>query len=300
MVAQRDGLLYELRRWKSLQEFPPGHYYSPIPHEDDIARIVNGTKRAEIAVSGIDARWNEQLELFRKLSGYYKDLPFGDLEADRGVHRYYFENGFYSYADGILLYGLLRHLKPKRLVEVGSGFSSCLALDVNELFLNGAMNCTFIEPNPDRLLSNIQRSDRGSTTILAERVQDVDVSLFATMERDDILFIDSSHVGKAGSDVNFLFFEIMPKLNEGVWIHLHDVFYPFEYPKEWLTLGRSWNEAYLLHAFLMYNTEFALRLWGDAIAAKHRDVVETLMPKCLRNTGGGIWLQRQSKAKASV
>jgi hypothetical protein len=292
LVSQRDLLKKEVVRWKAGQEFFPGHFHSPIPNQADIQGINRRSGNRDVsAISGIDLDWDAQETLFRELVGFYDELPFSETESRKGAHRYYFENGFYSYADGILFYGLLRHLRPARIIEVGSGFSSCLALDVNELFLGGSVQCTFIEPNPQRLNQNLRRQDVDRVNIVAQNVQTVDLSMFVHLERNDILFIDSSHVAKAGSDVNFLLFEVLPTLKPGVWIHIHDVFFPFEYPEDWLSGGRFWNEAYMIRCLLMNSEAFRIRLWGDALCALRREFVQSLMPLCLRNTGAGIWIQ---------
>jgi hypothetical protein len=283
----------EADRWRASQEFPPGHYYSPIPSRDEVLAFSKKTNdRSCTEVAGVDLQWENQRQLFRAISQFYNNLPFGDTVEKRKSHRYYYENGFYSYTDGIVLSCLLQHLRPKRLIEVGSGFSSCLTLDTNELFLDNSLECTFIEPFPSRLKENIRENDIENVSIFETKVQDIEFDVFRKLERNDILFIDSSHVAKAGSDVNYLFFEVLPRLNSGVWIHIHDVFYPFEYPEEWILGGRSWNEAYLTRALLTFSESFRIRLWGDAMCARYPEFINSLMPKCLKNTGAGIWLEK--------
>ncbi len=119
--------------------------------------------------------------------------------------RYYFENPAYSYSDAILLHCMLRHVRPKRIIEIGSGFSSCATLDTNEIFFDNAIATTFIEPFPALLLSLITEEDRKRITIIPRRLQDVDLAEFAQLEAGDILFIDSTHVSKVNSDVNRIF-----------------------------------------------------------------------------------------------
>ncbi|TWU05961.1 class I SAM-dependent methyltransferase [Stieleria varia] len=296
LVRDRDRLLQELATWKVRQSYPPGHYYSPVPSANDVAGIGRKSGREQLSeLPGIALNWDAQEALITKLAAYYSEIPFGETKEQRGEHRYYFDNGFYCYADGILLYSLLRHLKPAKLIEIGSGFSSCLTLDVNELFLNGTLHCTFIEPYPERLHDNMRPTDAGSAKVMVQKVQDVPLSTFDELNESDILFIDSSHVGKASSDVNFLFFEVLPRLKPGVWIHIHDVFYPFEYPEEWILAGRSWNEAYMLRCLLMHSSGFEINLWGDALCTHRPDLMRSLMPMCFKNTGAGIWLRRVGK-----
>jgi predicted O-methyltransferase YrrM len=217
-------------------------------------------------------------------------MPF-QQHAEPG-RRYYFENPMYSYSDAICLYGMIRHLKPRHIIEVGSGFSSAAMLDTNELFFQNSIACTFIEPYPDRLLGLMKRDDRKRVEILSQRLQDIPLSQFSTLKANDILFVDSSHVLKIGSDVHHLFAEILPTLAPGVYIHFHDVFFPFEYPRSWIQDGRYWTEAYALRAFLAFNTTFEIVLFNTYLEHFHREKFQQCMPLCLKNEGGSIWLRR--------
>jgi predicted O-methyltransferase YrrM len=240
--------------------------------------------------AGVELREPAQLALLEELARFYPAMPFAPAPTP-GL-RYRFDNESYSYADGIFLYSMLRHLRPRRLIEVGSGFTSALVLDTNERFLDNRVECTFIEPHPDLLLSLLSEDDRRRSRLIAAPLQEVDAALFESLEAGDILFIDSTHVAKANSDVNRLFFEILPRLAPGTMVHLHDVFPSFEYPLEWLRLGRAWNEQYLLRAFLQYNEHFEVRLFGSYMVARHADWFHRNMPLCLVNPGGAFWMQR--------
>jgi hypothetical protein len=187
---------------------------------------------------------------------------------------------------------MLRHLRPKRVIEVGSGFSSAVTLDTNDRFFGGSIACTFIEPYPDRLRSLLRGDDAARTKILELPLQDVPTDVFATLEANDVLFIDSTHVSKVNSDVNTAFFDILPKLRPGVHVHFHDIFYPFEYPREWVFEGRNWTEAYVLRAFLSFNTAFRVRWFTTFLTTFHRERFAAAMPGYLINPGGSIWLQR--------
>jgi len=109
-----------------------------------------------------------------------------------------------------------------------------------------------------------------------------------------VLFIDSSHVSKVGSDVNHILFNILPALRPSVRVHFHDVFYPFEYPENWIVNGRSWTEAYLLHAFLQFNDTFEIELFPNYLTRFHQDFFKQRMPLCLKDPGGSIWLRKIS------
>jgi len=117
--------------------------------------------------------------------------------------------------------------------------------------------------------------------------------VFEQLDENDIFFLDSSHVSKTGSDVNYLIFEILPALKPGVLVHIHDILYPFEYPEEWvLKERRSWNESYLLRAFLQYNSAFEIVYWNNFVWHRMHEELGGLMPLCLENEGGSIWLRR--------
>jgi predicted O-methyltransferase YrrM len=214
-------------------------------------------------------------------------MPFG---KELPGLRYYFDNDFYSYTDGIILYSMLRHFKPRKIIEVGSGFSSALMLDTKDYFKMDT-ELTFIEPYPERLISLLRDTDESKCHVLVENVQDIDPAVFKALNRNDILFIDSSHVLKTGSDLHFLMFDILPAIQPGVLIHFHDIFYPFEYPKESVFAGRNWNENYFLRAFLMHNTSYIIRFFSHFMFTFHSSAFEK-MPLCYKNGGGNLWIEK--------
>jgi predicted O-methyltransferase YrrM len=299
-IAKSLGLLVppfraafeELQGYRHVFRFvPPGHFYSPIPSVDEVRRDAHRLfGPAARTIPGIDLNEPAQLTLLGEITRYYRDLAFPDTRSPG--FRYFYQNPTYSYSDAIFLYGMIRHASPKRIVEVGSGSSSCLMLDTIDRHLDHQVDCTFIEPYPDRLLALLNPEDPERVAILRERVQDVDPALLLSLDRNDILFIDSSHTVKIGSDVTYLLGEILPRLRPGVYVHFHDVFYPFEYPEAWVTDGRAWNEAYALRAFLAFNEAFEIVLFNTYLQRFHREIFERDMPQCLRNEGASIWLRR--------
>lgn len=277
-----------------MQESPPqyvspGHFYSPVASADDLARAV-----AAVAVSapmlGIDMREAEQLAFLERLSVYYRDIAFP--EQNDGTTRFAFNNPSYSWCDATILFCMLRELRPRRIIEVGSGYTSCLILDVNELYFDWEIDCTFIEPYPDLLRSLLKPQDAGRVNLVASKLQDVNTTLFESLEAGDILFIDSSHVVKAGSDVLTLFANILPRLKVGTFIHFHDIFDRFEYPSDWLMEGRGWNEQYFLRTFLQYNSSFLIKLFTPHMIVRYGAWFREHMPDCFKNTGGHIWIKR--------
>lgn len=275
-------------RTKNAEFFPPGHYYSAIPSlEDREAFLVQQLPTQEIR--GIDLNAEKQFELLKEFKDYYADCPFQDQKS--GDLRYYYINPSYSYTDALTLYSMLRRFRPRRIIEIGSGYSSCVMLDTTELFLDDKIDFTFIEPYPELLHSLIKERDKRHT-ILPIKLQDVDKDIFKALEANDILFVDSTHVSKLGSDVNRIIFEILPILRQGVLIHFHDIFWPFEYPSDWIKKGIAWNEAYLLRAFLEFNQSFEIMFFAGFLHNYHHDWFEENMSLYLKNAGGNIWLRR--------
>jgi hypothetical protein len=269
---------------------PPGHYYSPIVDPAALAARADRVFDRDAPLPGIDLRLDDQVALLRRLAVHYPDLPFGDRPRD-GL-RYGYDNDAFSYADAILRACMMRELRPRRIVEVGCGHSSGVILDVNERFFDNRIECCFIEPHPELLHTLAKPGDR--FTLLAEPVQDVDLARFRALEPGDFLLIDSTHVSKAGSDVNHHIFEILPALAPGVVVFFHDVFHPFEYPAEWFFQeNRSWNEIYLLRAFLADNPGYEILLLTGSIEHRHPGLVAELMPLAGKNLGGSLWLRRR-------
>ena len=220
----------------------------------------------------------------------YAELPF---KSDKQPNiRYQFENNFYSYIDGIVLYSMIRLYKPKRIIEIGSGYSSANMLDTNELFFNNQIDITFIEPYPEeRLNSLMKESDKNKTTLIQKDVQRVSLDVFKNLQAGDILFVDSTHAVKTGSDVNYILFEILPLLQSGVLIHFHDIHYPFEYPEDWVFSGFGWNETYFLKAFLMYNDQFEIQLFTEYLH-RHHEAAFVDMPFCIKGSGSSLWIEK--------
>ena len=262
---------------------PPGHYHSPVPAVDELPDSLFAERDS---LPGVNLRVDEQLELASKLAPYLHEMPFEDRAID-GL-RYRLSNPFFYKSDGLIYYCLLRHWKPKRIVEVGSGFSTALALDTAERFDDVSPEVTAIDPNPQRLKSLLRPTD--NVKIIEAPVQTVDAAVFSELEAGDVLFIDSSHVTKVGSDVNRLFLEIVPQLPTGVRVHIHDVFFP-EYPRGWVYGGMHWNEAYLVRALLIGNDRLRIRWWNSYLNETHRDQVSAILPGWGESACSSLWVE---------
>lgn len=272
---------------------PPGHYYSPIISKIEVRQDAERIFEKQTELKGININYEVQkqyLEIFRE---YYTDF-LRDYDTKNTTKTYTPDNGFYSYTDGIFLYGIIRHFKPSSIIEVGSGYSSALMYDVCHHYLNGNVTLNFIEPYPEERLLNIISGKNKNVEIIKSKVQQTEVSKFKDLNENDILFIDSSHVSKTGSDLNFLLFEVLPYLKKGVLIHFHDIYYPFEYPQSHVLGNRwfSWNEAYILRAFLTYNTAFEIIFWNSYLEKKDNDFLKEHFPKYFNGGSASIWLRK--------
>jgi hypothetical protein len=265
--------------------------YSPLPDLDDVQARSVQIFSPQTPGAEIDLQVEDQLLLIDELGNFYADQPFSGTNA-AGM-RYRLDNDWFGGADALVLYGMLRHLRPARVIEIGSGYSSAVMLDTRERFLDGSTRLTFVDPEPERLMSLLSPADLATVTVLPERLQKVDPAIFKELSAGDILFVDSSHVSKVGSDVNFIFFQILPQLPPGVFVHFHDIFYPFEYPEAWVLEGRAWNEAYMVRSFLAFNNAFRIRLFNSYLQIFHLAEVGQKMPLWAEHGGAcSLWLQR--------
>jgi len=268
--------------------FLPGHFYSPVVSWNEVKNRENLWSYSD-RIEGINLNLEGQKQLVNGFLKYYDDIPWISEKKDN--LRFYFQNPYYSYTDGIFLYFMIRHFRPQRIMEIGSGFSSALMVDTNKLFFSNTIKLTFIEPFPERLYSLLGESDLPNVKVLEKKVEEIPLPEFEKLEKGDFLFVDSSHVSKTGSDVNHILFNILPRLKKGVIIHFHDIFYPFEYPKLWVYEGRNWNEIYLLRAFLMNNANYKIHLFSSLLHQNDSSIFEN-MPLCMENRGGSLWLEK--------
>ncbi|MEO9140336.1 MAG: class I SAM-dependent methyltransferase [Jatrophihabitans sp.] len=283
-LKRRLGGLPDWARW-SATPYPPGHYHSPLP-DLHVAPIAGEVEDPPATLPGIDLRVDAQRALAQEFFGYYPDMPFEEEPKD-GL-RYHLDCTWFAHGDATALHCMLRHLKPARYVELGSGWSSACALDTAELFLDNAVEFTFIDPNPERLRSVLRPSDN---VRIIDTGAEVDWSMVSQLEAGDVLFIDSSHVSKYGSEVNRLFLDIFPRLPAGVNIHVHDIFWPFSYPVRWLNKGRAWNEAYLLRAWLCDNPRAEITWFNSYLSYAARAEIGPKMPAWDIDPGTSIWIQ---------
>lgn len=273
--------------------FVDGHFYSPVVDTRLLQQDVDRVWPKIVDVPGIDFNEPEQRRwLTEILPRHLPDYDYPDEPSATDESAFYTRNSQFSWLDSRVLFAVLRELRPQRMIEIGSGFSSLLAADVNRRFLSGELDLICIEPYPRPFLC---KGVRGISRLIESRVQDVPLDTFASLGAGDILFIDSSHVSKTGSDVNFIYFEVLPRLRPGVIVHIHDIFLPGDYPKHWvIELGIHWNEQYLVRAMLMDTHGFEV-IFGCAYALERfPDLVRKILGGDLYG-GGSLWLRKTGR-----
>ena len=297
LIKENDRLRAEATKLREQQTewarfFPPGHFYSPLPSR---AEIDEAFARGGFGppFPAIDLNEPAQLARLERFATWYAEQPFP--EKPTAGRRFHLGNPSYGHFDALMLYSMLREAQPRRIIEVGSGFSSAAMLDVNDAVLGGTVQFTFIDPDMSRLRPLLRANDAARVTLIEQRVQEVPLETFAALGENDVLFIDSSHVSKIGSDVNRLYLDVLPVLAPGVLIHIHDVAGNLEYPREWLEEGRAWNEQYLLRAFLMHNRAYRIELFTGYLFNTRHDWFRERMPMCARGGGGQMWLRKMTR-----
>lgn len=265
----------------------PVHYYSPVP---ELAAIDPQIWKRQSSLPGVDVREAEQLHflnaIFPRFQAEYDQFP---NTATGKPHEFYFENGAYSGTDALVLYCMVRHFQPRLVVEVGSGFSTRMI--AHAAIKNGNTRLISVEPYPEPVL---RQGFPGLDELVEKKVQDVDLELFEQLGPNDILFIDTTHIVKVGSDVNYLYLEVLPRLKPGVVVHIHDIFLPGDYPQSWVEkLRLFWNEQYLLHAFLIFNSGFEILFMNNYMGEKYPQEMRAVFPRSPWWGGGSFWMRRK-------
>jgi len=289
----RDALFSAARRlrhneallWLALQAFRtlqrmgvsvvPNHYYWPVP---DINSLAAQHWLDDRVPAGMDFSLDRQVVfLWDTARPYLEECNFAD--AEDGTGRYHYNNGFYETVDAEMAYSVVRSEKPARIIEVGGGYSSrvlATALESNQHETGQKGELITIDPFLERGAANFY----DNALVLQKSIQEVKLELFESLGEGDILFLDSSHVVAIGSDVVREYLEILPRLRRGVLVHVHDIFLPRDYPREFIYRNLCfWSEQYLLQAFLTFNPQYEL-LWGSsAMALSHRELLDEALPR---------------------
>jgi predicted O-methyltransferase YrrM len=259
----------------------PVHFYQPIP---DTRELPETLWKQPSDLVGIDMNDAMQLDLLRnhftkfreECRNFPAEPPPGQRRPFRGV-------------DALVAYCMVRHFQPRLIIEVGSGFSSLALGQAAAKNKNSALIC--VDPFPNDFL---RKGFPGLRSSIKEKIQDINLKFFSQLQSGDILFIDSSHTVKIGGDVNYLFLEVLPRLKPGVIVHVHDIFLPFEYRRDWvLDEFRFWNEQYLLQAFLTFNSEFEVLLANSYLNHYHQEDLKAAFRNLPSWAGGSFWMRRK-------
>ncbi len=264
------------------------HFYQPIP---DTRSLPESLWNRPSELVGIDMNDAVQLELLRnhfpKFRSEYDRFP-AKPSGESG--RFHFNNGLFDGTDALVAYCMIRHFEPRLIIEVGSGFSSLVTAEA--IAKNKKSDLICIEPFPRDFL---RQGFLGLHSLIEKRVQDIDLEFFSQLHSGDILFIDSSHTVKIGGDVNYLFLEVLPRLNPGVIVHVHDIFLPFDYRRDWvMDEFRFWTEQYLLQAFLSFNSEFEVLMANGYLVHRYLEDFKATFPNSPWWRPGSFWMRRRS------
>lgn len=278
----------------------PVHYSQPIP---DTRQLGPDTWARRTGMVGIDLNREGQIELLRELASRFR-IEYDTLprHATNQPLDYYVDNESFESVDGEMLYCMIRRLRPRRMIEIGSGFSTLLA--AKALLRNGEEGdapCDYQVCDPFASES-IKRGVPGVTRLIAAPVQSVPLEAFEALGDNDILFIDSSHVLRIGSDVQYEFLEILPRLRPGVHVHIHDIFLPAEYPERWVRREHFfWTEQYLLQAFLCYSRAFEVVWAGSYMHLNHPNELSSAFASYgPERRPGSFWIRRVNAGEQGV
>jgi predicted O-methyltransferase YrrM len=248
------------------------HFYEPMVRRGELDRTWPRSR----SIPGIKIDLEEQWKL---LDGFdYRDELQKFTERPSDPNAFYYDNSYFGPGDADFYYSIIRKNKPKRIIEIGSGYSTrlaCAAARANEAEVPGqGARITCIEPfSNDAMLSALD------IDLIRTPVEEVDLDLFAKLEPGDILFIDSSHMLRPEGDVLYEIQQILPRVAPGVWVHVHDIFTPRDYPPHWLIDRMSfWNEQYLLEAFLAFNPDFRVAAALNYLCSVDRQRVRSRLP----------------------
>jgi predicted O-methyltransferase YrrM len=259
-------------------------FYSPIP---DLAALPADTFERRSTLPGLHLDLDAQLRLLeehREAMAAFRPDGYAPEEAHVS----------YGPLDATVLYGLLRSARPARIVELGSGHSTLVTAQVARENAAEGHPCALdvYDPYP----SVVQEDLAGVSSLHRVAAQDVPMAVFERLGPGDVLFVDTTHVVKLGSDVTHIVLEVLPRLAPGVLVHVHDIFLPYEYPRRWPeNFGLFWSEQYLLQAFLSMNPSFEILV---SVAALHRDrraeLTRVMPPQAMVQDGSAFWMRRSA------
>ena len=282
------------RSWELLEKFgvhvTPVSYYSPIPELLDL-RNRDADWATPSSMAGINLNLQAHIELLNAFSEFKDEVAFPDDSAGCSQFDFHFNNGTFETVDAELLDYMIRHFSPSRIVEIGSGRSTLISARACRNRTDLSIEVTCVDPFPPPY---IQSGVPGVANLIQKPVQDLRPTFFDRMRQNDILFIDSSHIVRSGSDVVFICLEVLPRLHPGVLVHFHDIFMPREYPSSWMfNQRRFFNEQYMLQAFLVGNAMFRVVFAAQWMHMVSPNRLSEAFPRYPKGADpGSFWIQR--------
>ena len=239
---------------KKIGIFPlTSNYYEPSFNFDNLKKNLSEKRN----LPGINFNIENQIKNLKQLD-YKKELENLNLKNNSPNFNFNIDNNFFEAGDAEIYYQMIRYHKPKKIIEIGSGQSSLIAMEAinnNKQIDNFITELTCIEPFENKWL------EKNDIRVIRKKVEEIDTDIFTDLNKGDILFIDSSHVIKPQGDIVKIFLEILPKLKSGVIIHIHDIFSPRDYLENWLKIeNRFFNEQYLLEGILDNSSRYKIML----------------------------------------
>jgi len=273
----------------------PVHFYQPIPDTQTLPEAL-WDRPSELV--GIDMNDSGQLDLLRRHFPKFRD-EYEQIPIKSNGDGFHLNNTLFGGTDALVAYCMVRQFQPRLIIEIGSGLSSLLLAEAALRNDGSALIC--IEPFPRKF---VRKGFPGLQSLIEKKVQDIDLEFFSRLDSRDFLFIDSCHTVKIGGDVNYLFLEVLPRLKPGVIVHVHDIFLPFEYRRDWVMDDfRFWSEQYLLQSFLTFNSECEVLMANYYLARRYQEDLKaafpilenlkTVRPNSGRWDGGSFWMRRR-------
>ena len=272
------------------------HYYSPVPDLKELERRKVWDRTSDL--KGLNLNATFQITLLTQMAETFSRECSWPKNATSNPEEFYWDNNSFSFQCASLLHYMIRHFKPSRIIEVGSGFSSRIINKAVEFNKKENSSCIYeiIDPFPSETVKELSNLSK----INVVKVEELSENLFASLKSGDILFIDSGHVVKTGGDVNFLILDILPILQPGVIVHFHDICMPNEYSKTYFMNPRFrvfWTESYLLQAFLAFNKEFEILGAASYLSTNHYDSFKKIFPADPGGNSGSFWIRRVVSTK---
>jgi len=281
------------RQWeKAGYHITPNHFFFPIP---DSTALTDGLWTKESELVGINMNPQEQLRLLKEVFPKYASETLFPKTQTGNPQEFYLDNGSFGTVDAEVLHMMIRHFKPKHVIEIGSGYSTLIS--ANACLLNKEKDgvnseLVAIEPYPNETL---RQGFPGLTKLIEKPLEQIDLNMFSDLAENNFLFIDSTHVLKIGGDVKYLYLEVLPRVAGGVIVHSHDIFFPGEYPEHWVKENHwFWTEQYLLQAFLEFNSEFEVLWASQYMSRKYPNALAyTFSSYSSEACPGSLWLKRR-------